>query len=269
MSKQDLKKIYDALSTDSEKEQLLLSEKISLLEKTINLLIEGGKQTKESEQQYQDAVVSGFEELGKTFDKLRQTTSGVNEKVVKSLETLAEKFDTLGKSINTESEGRQKDFALTIQQIVKGLAGVSETIKKEKPVWNWPQYLYSGLRDTQFSPINPRKEDGHGSSALNPSYVTGTVTINNQYLSGSSPFGTTVTTTSKTMIGSNSLRRGLVITNASGTTVYFGVNNAATMFSGITLYPAGVWVMDQFTFTNQSIQAISGSQGTITCQEFI
>ena len=60
----------------------------------------------------------------------------------------------------TSIESRQNDFAPTMQSVAKllsdGLGAVKKSVDdKPQPVWRFPQYLYSGLRDTQFKPINP------------------------------------------------------------------------------------------------------------------
>ena len=80
-----------------------------------------------------EVMSAGFEGLVSKMDEVKQTTI----------------------------EGRgQNDFAPSIQNLVKSLADGFGSVKKsvdDKPVptWKWPQYLQTGVRNTQFEPINP------------------------------------------------------------------------------------------------------------------
>ena len=67
----------------------------------------------------------------------------------------------------------------------------------------------------------------------------------------------------KATVASNGSRKGLVLTNTStgGQSVSLAVGAAAEVGKGIVLYPQGVWVMDEYTFTTGQIRAI-GSTGS-------
>lgn len=89
-------------------------------------------------------------------------------------------------------------------------------------------------------------------------------------LTGSSPANATVGITSASAISANSSRKGLIVINTSINTISLNVvGGAAVLNSGITLYPGGVWNMDQFSFTTAAIFAIaSAASSNLSIQEF-
>lgn len=88
-------------------------------------------------------------------------------------------------------------------------------------------------------------------------------------LSPSSPTTFSVAVTSSTAVAFNASRKGLVLTNLSSGRMSFGLGVAAVAGSGIVLLPGGVWVMDQFTFSTASINAISTvASSVLSVQEF-
>lgn len=91
----------------------------------------------------------------------------------------------------------------------------------------------------------------------------------NTPLTPASPASASVGTSSGSIVSSNSSRKGLVLINLSAFNVSFGLGAAAVLNNGITLTPNGVWVMDQYTFTTDAIDAIAASAGcTVSIQEF-
>lgn len=88
-------------------------------------------------------------------------------------------------------------------------------------------------------------------------------------LTPASPATASIGTTSSTPVAFNASRKGLTIVNVSINKVSFGLGVAAVLNSGITLYPGGTWVMDDYTFTTASINAIAGAAASsISIQEF-
>lgn len=82
-------------------------------------------------------------------------------------------------------------------------------------------------------------------------------------LTGSAPTTTSVGTSTGAAVAANANRKGLVLTNTHATNrISLGMGNAAVLDSGIVLYPKGVWVMDEYTFTTQAINAIASGVST-------
>lgn len=89
--------------------------------------------------------------------------------------------------------------------------------------------------------------------------------------SGSAPTQIDVDTASKEVVAENYSRTGLVLTNLSTGTMYIGINSPAVLGSGIALNPGGgVWVMDEYTYTKESIRAIAHADNSLLAiQEFV
>lgn len=88
-------------------------------------------------------------------------------------------------------------------------------------------------------------------------------------LTANSPASVSVGTTSTTVLAANANRKGVVIQNISTAVVSFGIGATAALNTGITLYPGGVWYMDEFSFSTAQINgdaAIAAS--TVSVQEF-
>lgn len=96
------------------------------------------------------------------------------------------------------------------------------------------------------------------------------VSPNSSVHTGSAPAFASVGVTSAQALAANANRKGLVLTNTSNKTISLGIGaNAAVLNSGITLFPGGVWVMDQYTFITAAINAIAGGVGSnLAIQEF-
>lgn len=96
-----------------------------------------------------------------------------------------------------------------------------------------------------------------------PNLLTGT--INPQ-----PPATASVGVASSTLVAANTDRVGLVVINAQAGTISLGLKgNPAVLNSGITLLPGGVWVMDDYTYTNEAITGIAYATGSVAVQEFI
>jgi len=88
-------------------------------------------------------------------------------------------------------------------------------------------------------------------------------------LTPASPTAATVGVASASSLATNANRKGLVMTNTSNARISLNiVGGAAVLNSGITLFPGGVWVMDDFTFTTSAIFAIaSAASSNLAIQE--
>lgn len=90
-------------------------------------------------------------------------------------------------------------------------------------------------------------------------------------INASAPTNTLVGIASAQAVAQNTSRVGLVLTNVSNSTMYIGLAGAtAVLNSGIVLLPfGGAWVMDEYSYNNELINAIAHSAQNILCiQEF-
>lgn len=100
--------------------------------------------------------------------------------------------------------------------------------------------------------------------------VATTTVASGSALTPLAPATATAGVASAQMVAANTNRRGLVISNTSANRVFlaFGSNNA-TLNRGIYLGPGGNWLMDQYTFTTQAVNAIAAAAGsTLSIQEY-
>lgn len=89
-------------------------------------------------------------------------------------------------------------------------------------------------------------------------------------LTAAAPTQALISTASAQAVAVNSNRKGLVIQNLSANIVSLGVGATAEIFKGITLDPKMYWVMDEYTFSTQVINAIAsaGTGNVVSVQEF-
>lgn len=100
--------------------------------------------------------------IGEITEKNRKATNSLATVISSGFVQLAKAFSEGMAGIRKGYEGSQGqgNFALTIQNMAKDLADGLSAVKKSVddkpvPVWRWPQYLYSGMRDQTFNPIDP------------------------------------------------------------------------------------------------------------------
>ena len=97
-----------------------------------------------------------------------------------------------------------------------------------------------------------------------PNFESGTI-------NAEAPARAAVGVTSEEIVPETIGRVGLTVTNLSTQTIYIGINNPAVLNAGITLSGnGGNWSMDEFSWTNQQINAI-GHAATLTVafQQFV
>lgn len=83
------------------------------------------------------------------------------------------------------------------------------------------------------------------------------------------PTAATVGVASAQAQAATATRAGLVLINTSANTISLGFGAAAVLNSGITLYPGGVYVMDEYTFNAGAVNAIaSAAASNLAIQEY-
>lgn len=84
-----------------------------------------------------------------------------------------------------------------------------------------------------------------------------------------SPTAASVGVASAQIVAFNANRKGLVLVNTSAAKISLGFGVAAVLNSGITLLPGGVFVMDEFMFTVDSVTAIASvAASNVGIQEY-
>lgn len=131
-------------------------------------------------------------------------------------------------------------------------------------------YLIGGVFNTSLPTLTNGQQaaiqfDSSGRLVVSPT----TVTITKAPLSPASGTAVSIAATSTSAVASNASRKGLVLTNTSTHNISLGLGVAAVLNSGITLYPGGVWVMDEYTYTTGAINAIASvASSNLAVQEF-
>lgn len=88
-------------------------------------------------------------------------------------------------------------------------------------------------------------------------------------LTASSPTAASVGTSSAQAVAAAATRKGLILTNTSANKISLGFGATAVLNSGVTLYPGGVFVMDEYNFHVGAINAIAGGAASnLAVQEF-
>jgi hypothetical protein len=99
--------------------------------------------------------------------------------------------------------------------------------------------------------------------------VTGVVSTKTD-LTPSAPTAASVGVSSAQAVAANANRKGLVLVNTSNNArISLGFGSAAVLNSGITLYPQGVYEMDEFTFDLGAVNAIASiATSNLAIQEY-
>lgn len=89
-------------------------------------------------------------------------------------------------------------------------------------------------------------------------------------LTAATPTTATVGTSSAQIVATNSLRKGLIVTNLSNNVISIGIGTTAVLNSGITLTAYGsVWQESEYDFVTGAINAIASvASSIISIQEF-
>jgi hypothetical protein len=103
-------------------------------------------------------------------------------------------------------------------------------------------------------------------TTLTPPTTIGTKTD----LTPSAPTSATVGVASAQAVAAAATRKGLVLINTSVNTISLAFGSAAVLNSGITLYPGGVYVMDEYTYDTGAVNAIaSAASSNLSIQEYL
>lgn len=91
----------------------------------------------------------------------------------------------------------------------------------------------------------------------------GVLTVQGPLQTGNAPAAATVGASSGVAVAANASRTGLALVNTSANIISIGFGtNAAVLYSGVTLYPAGSLTLDIFDGCQQAITAIASSAGS-------
>jgi hypothetical protein len=82
-------------------------------------------------------------------------------------------------------------------------------------------------------------------------------------LTYNAPFSVSVGTSSTTFLAANTARKGFCTTNTTSATVSYGIGQTAILNSGITLFPGGVWCMDDYNFSTAQINSIASVAASV------
>lgn len=159
--KTKLKALYATVATPEELKALGQEESaLDVQEKLDNAL--AAIQAISGEQSIQQ---SSLKKVTESVELQKKSLPRLSQNVTKAFGVLADALVKKLEEVRGSIQGGSfdaKDFGPTLQNIVKGLSQVDKSIRdKPVPVWRWPQYLFSGLRNKQFEPINPAT-DGLG-----------------------------------------------------------------------------------------------------------
>lgn len=282
--KKKLKKILYAMSDEGEREQYSMREIAAMMEQLQELL-------SVMTAHYQESVELGVKSpsLEAKIDNL--TRAFLRFKVPSNDEHFGSMIQRLDQ-LNKKSYPDNKETNSILMKVNEGFSVLGGQIlglpKEFASVWRWPQYQKTGLRDKSFKDINPATEDKQpalgtagtpsadvitvqGRAGMTPLDVNATITpAPLAALTPAAPTSATVGVTSALAVAANTSRKGLVLTNTSNNTISLGFGaNAAVLNSGITLTPNGVWVLDEFTYTTQAVNAIaSGATSNLSIQEY-
>jgi len=222
--KKKLKKILEVLNTEEENDFFSLSKKIEVLGEDVNSFSLENKTTRKK-------LELDIANIDKRIKKIKNTDMS---EITGLLEEMLKSFLDMRASV----ESGRKDYSLTIQQLIKqlsqGLTGVEKTIKGQpKPVWNFPQYLQTGVRNTQFSPINPATEEGQAIIGTNssPSSTVGSGTTTIASLGVAVQVSATSVACRRVWVGAHESNTGTVVVGDSN------VVAASVGRRGSPLYP--------------------------------
>lgn len=89
------------------------------------------------------------------------------------------------------------------------------------------------------------------------------VDVQKQALIGATPATAAPSVTASTVVASNSARAGLIISNVGSEIAYLAIGDTAEVGKGFALFPNTTWSMDEYTFSQEAISAITVT-GTTT-----
>ena len=152
--KSKLRKVYESIATPEEVASLKNEESIKETKEALDKKIEFAVSSIEAIKEETKSAVSDV--MAKNKDGI----SSISKKMVESFDGISKSIVNKLEELKGSTTSEQKNYGITLQNVAKELSGVSKSISNQpKPVWNFPQYLYSGMRNKQFSPINPAIEE--------------------------------------------------------------------------------------------------------------
>lgn len=110
-------------------------------------------------------------------------------------------------------------------------------------------------------------EQVHEAGSLNPPVAI--LVSTKSVLNPSAPTFVTVGLTSTQVLAANASRTSVRLVNTSTNNISLGFGAPAVLNSGMTLFPQGVYNMDEYDFYRGAINAIaSGASSNLAVQEF-
>lgn len=111
--------------------------------------------------------------------------------------------------------------------------------------------------------------DGTNLRTLHTDASGNLLTSSRVVLTPSAPTVFSVGVASATAVAANANRKGLVLTNVSNARISLAFGTTAVLNNGVTLYPGGVYVMDDFLFTVGTVTAIASvASSSLAIQEY-
>lgn len=121
----------------------------------------------------------------------------------------------------------------------------------------------------QYTPVSGRLPvDAVGTVTANQGAPPWRV-VSKEDLAPAAPTFATVGVASAQAVAANGSRKGLLLVNTSNNRVSLGFGAAAVLDSGITLYPMGVFFMEEHDFDTGAVNAIASAAGSnLAIQEY-
>jgi hypothetical protein len=95
------------------------------------------------------------------------------------------------------------------------------------------------------------------------------VSVAKTALTPGAPAAASVGVTTAEAVAANANRKGMILTNTSQATISLGFAADAVLLSGVTLFPGGIFKMDEYSLTVGAINAIaSAAASNLAIQEF-
>lgn len=143
MDKNKLKDVLLSLSSDKEKDKLL----------ELDLQKKSDEKLKQLESNF-SALLDSFTKYTAATNKY---SSNITELFSDFSESLTKKLGALAGTITTSYEKNKPVNAPGVyKDMINQLSAIDESIKKKPvPVWNWPQYASVGVRNKDFSNVDP------------------------------------------------------------------------------------------------------------------
>ncbi|MES2006899.1 MAG: hypothetical protein V4436_02190 [Patescibacteria group bacterium] len=158
--KKKLQKLLGVISTPDEKAELQRLDALKVKE-----IVEFFEGIETENEEKIDKLEKTFGQVLQSFDGYRKASSAHSKYLVETFgnfsDSMIKKIGELGGTITTSYEKNKPINAAGVyKDMINQLSTIDKSIKdKPVPVWNWPQYASVGVRNKNFSNINPSTEE--------------------------------------------------------------------------------------------------------------